>query len=84
MACHNLLWSTVQCHVEGLFVIVIPCLQRLHQFYQLEPKGVALGSPRVAQGRELTKTDAAFADLQLYTANLLKMSAWKACSNKTL
>ena len=35
-------------------VIVIPCMQRLHQFYQLEPKGVA-------RGRELIKTDAAFA-----------------------
>ena len=36
------------------YVIVIPCMQRLHQFYQLEPKGVA-------RGRELIKTDAAFA-----------------------
>ena len=35
-------------------VIVIPCMQRLHQFYQLEPKGVA-------RGREQIKTDAAFA-----------------------
>ena len=37
-----------------LYVIVIPCMQRLHQFYQLEPKGVA-------RGREQIKTDAAFA-----------------------
>ena len=38
----------------SVYVIVIPCMQRLHQFYQPEPKGVA-------RGRELIKTYAACA-----------------------
>ena len=57
--------------------IVIPCVQRLHQFYQPEPEGVA-------QGRELIKTGALQCSLRMHGTTDLQLLDCKLVENVSM